>query len=66
MPLGSPSPRKRAKDDALRLKRHFGGHQTDRAEDVELKGVKTGDLLRAAAGRFDAPITVDLSHGGFF
>ena len=36
-----------------RLKRDFIGHQTFTVDDVGLKGVKNGALLRAAAGQFD-------------
>lgn len=42
-----------------RLRRHFTGHQAFTVEDVGLKGLKNGALLRAAAGQFDVLITVD-------
>jgi predicted nuclease of predicted toxin-antitoxin system len=42
-----------------RLKRDFTGHQVFTVDEIGLKGVKNGALLRAAAGRFDILITVD-------
>src|SRR2546430_3661300 len=47
-----------------RLKRHFTEHATFSVEDAGLKGLKNGDLLKAASGKFDVLITVDrkLSH----
>lgn len=43
-----------------RLKRDFAGHQVFTVDDVGLKGVKNGELLRAAVDKgFDVLITVD-------
>ena len=42
-----------------RLKRDFPGHEVSTVDDVGLKGLKNGDLLHAAAGRFEVLITVD-------
>lgn len=43
-----------------RLKRDFAGHQVFAVDDVGLKGVKNGELLRAAVDAdFDVLITVD-------
>jgi len=42
-----------------RLRNDFTGHEVRTVEEVGLKGVKNGQLLRAAAERFDALITVD-------
>jgi len=42
-----------------RLKANFTGHEVFTVNDVGLKGVKNGALLRAAAGNFEALITVD-------
>lgn len=43
-----------------RLKRDFAGHQVFSVDDVGLKGVKNGQLLRAAVDKgFDVLITVD-------
>lgn len=43
-----------------RLKRDFAGHQVFAVDDVGLKGVKNGELLRAAVEQgFDVLITVD-------
>ena len=43
-----------------RLKRDFAGHQVFAVDDVGLKGVKNGELLRAAVDEdFDVLITVD-------
>ncbi|HKY30137.1 MAG TPA: DUF5615 family PIN-like protein [Pyrinomonadaceae bacterium] len=42
-----------------RLRRDFPGHQVFTVEDAGLKGLKNGDLLRAAAAQFDVLITVD-------
>lgn len=42
-----------------RLKRDFAGHQVFTVDDVGLKGVKNGELLRAAVDKgFDVLITV--------
>jgi predicted nuclease of predicted toxin-antitoxin system len=43
-----------------RLKHDFQGHEVHTADDVGLKSVLNGELLRAAiAQQFDVPITVD-------
>ncbi|HEX8161682.1 MAG TPA: DUF5615 family PIN-like protein [Pyrinomonadaceae bacterium] len=42
-----------------RLKRDFTGHAVSTVEEAGLKGLKNGQLLRAAAGNFDALVTVD-------
>jgi len=42
-----------------RLKNDFPGHEIWAVEDVGLKGLKDGELLRAAAEQFDVLITVD-------
>lgn len=42
-----------------RLKDDFTGHEVFTVDDVGLRGVKNGELLRAAAGNFEAVITVD-------
>ena len=42
-----------------RLKRDFTGHDISTVDDVGLRGVKNGALLRAAAEQFDVLITVD-------
>jgi predicted nuclease of predicted toxin-antitoxin system len=42
-----------------RLKTDFPGHEIWTVEDVGLKGLKDGELLHAAAERFDVLITVD-------
>lgn len=42
-----------------RLKDDFTGHEVFTVNDVGLSGVKNGELLRAAAGNFEALITVD-------
>jgi predicted nuclease of predicted toxin-antitoxin system len=43
-----------------RLKRDFAGHQVFAVDDVGLKGVKNGELLRTAVDEdFDVLITVD-------
>jgi predicted nuclease of predicted toxin-antitoxin system len=42
-----------------RLKRDFAGHVVSTVEEAGLKGLKNGQLLRAAAGNFDVLITVD-------
>jgi hypothetical protein len=41
------------------LKRDFVGHEVSTVEDAGLKGLENGDLLKAAAGIFDVPVTVD-------
>jgi hypothetical protein len=42
-----------------RLKREFVGHDVAPVEDVGLKGLKNGQLLRTASGRYEVLITVD-------
>jgi len=42
-----------------RLKREFAGHETLTIDEAGLKGLKNGELLRAASSRFDVLITVD-------
>ena len=42
-----------------RLKADFTGHEVLTVNDVGLRGVKNGALLKAATGNFDALITVD-------
>jgi predicted nuclease of predicted toxin-antitoxin system len=42
-----------------RLRNDFPGHEVSTIEEVGLKGLKNGELLRAAAEQFDALITVD-------
>ncbi len=37
----------------------FPGHEVSTVDDVGLKGLKNGDLLRADSGRFEVLITVD-------
>lgn len=42
-----------------RLKRDFSSHETFTVDEVGLKGVKNGALLRAASEKADVLITVD-------
>jgi predicted nuclease of predicted toxin-antitoxin system len=42
-----------------RLRGHFPGHEVLTVDDAGLKGLKNGELLRAAAGKFDVLLTVD-------
>lgn len=42
-----------------RLRNDFIGHETLTVDDVGLRGIKNGELLRASAGNFNAVITVD-------
>jgi predicted nuclease of predicted toxin-antitoxin system len=42
-----------------RLRRSFIGYEVYTVEEAGMKGLKNGQLLRAAAGRFDVLITVD-------
>lgn len=42
-----------------RLKNDFQGHEVHTVDEVGLKGVLNGELLRAAAHEFDVLITVD-------
>src|SRR5262245_39427228 len=44
-----------------RLRRDFVGHEVSTVEQASMRGLKNGDLLRAAAGFFEALITVDKS-----
>lgn len=41
------------------LKRDLPGHEVFTAEEAGFKGLKNGRLLQAAAGQYDALITVD-------
>ena len=41
------------------LKRDFTGHEALTVEEAGLKGLKNGQLLQAASGRFDVLVTVD-------
>ena len=41
------------------VKPDFVGHDVFTVDDAGFKGLKNGDLLRAAASRFDAIVTVD-------
>lgn len=42
-----------------RLKNYFVGHTVSTVEQAGFKGLKNGNLLRAAAGKFEVLITVD-------
>ena len=42
-----------------RLRRDFTGHQVTMVGEAGLKGLKNGQLLRAATGYYDVLITVD-------
>ena len=42
-----------------RVKPDFVGHDVFTVDDAGFKGLKNGELLRAAASRFDAIVTVD-------
>jgi len=42
-----------------RLKREFVGHDTHTVDEAGMKGLKNGDLLRAASGQYDVLVTVD-------
>jgi predicted nuclease of predicted toxin-antitoxin system len=46
------------------LKREFAGHEVQTVDEAGLKGLKNGELLRAASETFDVLITVDrnISH----
>jgi predicted nuclease of predicted toxin-antitoxin system len=46
------------------LKREFAGHEVQTVDEAGLKGLKNGELLRAASEIFDVLITVDknISH----
>lgn len=41
------------------LKRELAGHEVSTVDDAGLKGLKNGELLRAASGNFDVLVTVD-------
>ena len=41
------------------FEKHLSGHECLTAPEAGLAGKKNGELLRAAAGRFDAFVTVD-------
>ncbi|HEX8397910.1 MAG TPA: DUF5615 family PIN-like protein [Pyrinomonadaceae bacterium] len=42
-----------------RLKNYFVGHDVSTIEQAGFKGLKNGNLLRAADGKFDVLITID-------
>jgi len=42
-----------------RLRREIAGHEVFTVEQAGLKGLKNGELLRAASERFDVLVTVD-------
>jgi hypothetical protein len=42
-----------------KLRRDFRGHEVYTVEEAGFKGLKNGDLLREASGKFDVLITVD-------
>lgn len=42
-----------------RLKRDFEGLDSSTVKDAGFLGLKNGNLIRAATGNFDVPITVD-------
>ncbi len=42
-----------------RLKGDFSGHEVLTIDEAGLKGLKNGDLLRAASGQFEVVITVN-------
>lgn len=42
-----------------RLKNYFVGHDVSTIEQAGFKGLKNGNLLRAAEGKFEVLITVD-------
>jgi len=46
-----------------RLKNYFPGHEVTTIEQANFKGLKNGNLLRAAGGLFDVLITVDKNYG---
>jgi hypothetical protein len=41
------------------LKRDFAGHEVHTVEEAGCKGLKNGQLLQAASGRYDVLVTVD-------
>ena len=41
------------------LKRDFAGHEALTVEEAGLKGLKNGQLLQAASGRYEVLVTVD-------
>jgi len=42
-----------------KLKREFIGHDLSTVDEAGMKGLKNGNLLRSASGRFDMLVTVD-------
>ena len=44
-----------------KLKREFIGHHVSTVDEAGMKGLKNGNLLRAASGQFDVLVTVDRS-----
>jgi Domain of unknown function (DUF5615) len=44
-----------------KLKREFIGHDVSTVDEAGMKGLKNGNLLRSASGRFDVLVTVDRS-----
>ncbi|HKP12117.1 MAG TPA: DUF5615 family PIN-like protein [Blastocatellia bacterium] len=44
-----------------KLKRELIGHDVSTVDEAGMKGLKNGNLLRAASGRFDVLVTVDRS-----
>ena len=41
------------------LRRDLAGHEVHTVGDAGLKGLENGELLKAAAGVYDVPVTVD-------
>jgi hypothetical protein len=44
-----------------KLKREFIGHDVSTIDEAGMKGLKNGNLLRAASGQFEVLVTVDRS-----
>lgn len=46
------------------IKRELAGHEVQTVDEAGMKGLKNGELLRAASGLFDVLVTVDqnLAH----
>jgi predicted nuclease of predicted toxin-antitoxin system len=42
-----------------RLKREFANHEVHTVDEAGLKGLENGDLLKAAAGKYEVLVTVD-------
>ena len=42
-----------------KLRRDFQEHEVPIVEEAGLKGLKNGDLLRSASGKYDVLVTVD-------